>query len=106
MCSSDLGSSVFYSRMKGLLEQKLKEIGIKFLHIFRPSLLLGERKESRFGESAASFLAKGFSFIFVGGLKKYKPIAAKTVALGMYKVAQFKTEGIHIYLSDEIAELS
>jgi len=101
---ADAGSAVFYSRMKGLLEQKLKEIGIKSLHIFRPSLLLGERKEFRFGEAAASFLSKGLAFIFVGGLKKYKPIAAKTVAKGMYKAAQSKEEGIHIYLSDEIAE--
>ena len=38
-------SSVFYSRMKGLLEQKIKEISIKSIHIFRPSLLLGNRKE-------------------------------------------------------------
>jgi uncharacterized protein YbjT (DUF2867 family) len=100
------GSSVFYSRMKGLLEEKLKEIGIKSLHIFRPSLLLGERKEFRLGERAAAFLTKGISFIFLGPLKKYKPISAKTVAQGMYKAAQSKEEGIHIYLSDEIAEKS
>lgn len=99
-------SSVFYSRMKGLLEQKLTEIGIKSLYIFRPSLLIGNRKEFRVGERVSAFLSKGLSFIFIGSLKKYKPIAAKTVALGMYSAAQSKPEGIHIYLSHEIVEMS
>lgn len=99
-------SSVFYSRMKGLLEQKLSEIGIKSLHIFRPSLLVGNRKEFRLGETVSTLLTKGLSFIFIGSLKKYKPIAAKTVALGMYRAAQSKPGGIHTYLSHEIAEMS
>lgn len=100
-------STVFYTRMKGLLEQKLKEIGIKSLHIFRPSLLLGNRKEFRIGESVSAFLTKGISFFFVGWLKKYKPIEAKTVANGMYMAAQFKGEvqGIQIYLSNQIKEI-
>lgn len=99
-------SPVFYSRMKGLLEQKLKEISIKSIHIFRPSLLLGDRNEFRIGESVSSFLTKGISFIFIGTLKKYKPIDAETVAAGMYKAAQSKREGIYTYLSDQIAEIS
>jgi len=98
-------SSVFYSRMKGLLEQQLKELSIKSLHIFRPSLLLGERKEFRIGESISTFLAKRIPLIFVGPLKKYKPITAKTVAEGMYKAAQSKNEGIYTYLSNEIEEI-
>lgn len=99
-------SKVFYSRMKGLLEQELKKIGFKSLHIFRPSLLLGDRKEFRLGESAAAFISKWISFIFLGPLKKIKPIHAKNVAKGMYKAAQSKAEGVYTYLSDEIAELS
>jgi len=77
----------------------------KCLHIFRPSLLLGERKEFRIGESISSFLAKRIPLIFVGPLKKYKPITAKTVAEGMYKAAQSKNEGIYTYLSNEIEEI-
>jgi uncharacterized protein YbjT (DUF2867 family) len=103
---ADPESAVFYSRMKGLLEKRLKEIGIKSLHIFRPSLLLGDRKEFRFGESVTAFITKGIPFIFVGPLKKYKPIKAKMVAKGMYKAAQIKAEGIYTYFSDEIAEMS
>ncbi|HBV88599.1 MAG TPA: oxidoreductase [Desulfosporosinus sp.] len=95
-------SPVFYSRMKGLLEEELKMISIKSLHIFRPSLLLGDRKEFRIGESISAYLTKGISFIFIGPLKKYKPIDAKRVAKGMYKAAQSRSEGIFTYLSNEI----
>lgn len=103
---ADPNSPVFYSRMKGLLEQNLKAMGFESLHIFRPSLLLGDRQEFRLGESISGFLSKGISFIFVGPLKKYKPITAKIVAEGMYKAAQGKEEGVRIYRSDEIAKLS
>jgi len=99
-------SSVFYSRMKGLLEERLKEIGMNSLQIFQPSLLLGNRKEIRYGESVSSFLLKGVSFVFVGTLKKYKPIDAKTVATGMYKAAQTNSQGIHTYLSNQIEEMA
>ncbi len=103
---ADANSFVFYSRMKGLLEKQLKTTGLKSLHIFRPSLLLGIRKESRFGEALGAFLAKGLSFAFVGPLKKYKAISATTVAESMYKIAQRDgSKGVHIYHSDEIAKL-
>lgn len=99
-------SPVFYSRMKGLLEEELKEIGIKSVHIFQPSLLLGKRKEFRFGEAMMAYLTKGTSFIFIGSLLKYKPIAASTVAIGMYQAAQTKAEGIYTYLSNEIVQIA
>lgn len=95
-------SLFFYSRMKGLLEEQLKEIGLNSLHIFRPSLLLGNRKESRITETIGALLAKGLSLTFVGPLDKYKPIEAKNVALGMYKTAQRDGIGVHTYLSEEM----
>ena len=95
-------SPVFYSRMKGVLEEELKMLSIKSIHIFRPSLLLGDRKEFRIGESISAYLTKGISFIFIGPLKKYKPIDARRVAKGMYKAAQSSSEGIFTYLSNEI----
>lgn len=43
-------SRVFYSRTKGEMEDALSDIGFPSLHIFRPSLILGDRNEKRFGE--------------------------------------------------------
>lgn len=103
---ADSKSLVFYSKMKGLVEESLKDIGFDSLHIFRPSLLLGQRREVRSGESAAAFLSQGLSFLFSGPLGKYKPIQAKVVANGMYKAAQRESNGEYTYLSDEIPKLS
>jgi uncharacterized protein YbjT (DUF2867 family) len=41
----------FYQRLKGETDEAVKETGPKTVHIMRPSLLLGERKEFRFGEN-------------------------------------------------------
>ncbi|MNZ59697.1 hypothetical protein D3C78_777410 [compost metagenome] len=57
------------------------------LHIFRPSLLLGNRKEFRFGEKAAAIIIPIFSPLLAGKLNKYKPIQAKQVAQAMVQNA-------------------
>jgi dTDP-4-dehydrorhamnose reductase len=98
-------SSIFYSKMKGMLEEGLKQIGFPALLIFRPSLLLGERKEFRLGEWGASILMPVLSLLMIGPLAKYRGIQAKTVANGMYKAAQLKKLGVHVFLSDEIQNL-
>ena len=40
-------SNIFYSRVKGLLEEALEEIEFEEFHILRPSILLGKRSETR-----------------------------------------------------------
>jgi len=100
------GSAIFYSKMKGLVEESLKKIGFNSLHIFRPSLLLGKRQEVRSGEAAASVLSQLLLFMFRGPLRKYRPIDAKVVAKGMYRAAQKERDGHYIYMSDEIFNLS
>lgn len=99
-------SPVWYSRMKGKLEEELKQLGLPALYIFQPSLLLGKRKEFRFGETAAALLSKFFGFLFIGPLKKYKPIKARTVAYGMYKAAQLSKPGNITFQSDKLSQLA
>lgn len=95
-------SKFFYSRVKGDLEHGLSGLGLRTLRIFRPSLLLGDREEFRFGEKAGAVAAKAFSFLMAGGLRKYRPIAAQRVAAGMAEAAKQKGESIRIYESDQI----
>jgi uncharacterized protein YbjT (DUF2867 family) len=99
-------SKVFYSRVKGEVEDAIKKVGISSLHFFRPSLLLGKRQEFRFGEHFASILSPIYSFFLVGSLRKYKPIQAKSVASAMYHAGQKHLPGNHIYLSHQIEDLS
>ena len=47
---ADAHSRIFYSRLKGEVEEVIATFPFDGLHIFRPSLLVGERKEKRLGE--------------------------------------------------------
>ncbi len=97
-------SSNFYLKTKGRMEEAISFIGIEYFHFFRPSLLLGERNEKRFGESMAKVFSKLFGFFMIGGLKKYRAIHGKTVARAMVKIAN---ENINqkVFISDEMQEL-
>lgn len=99
---SDEQSKIFYNRVKGKTEQQLQQLQLQQLIIVRPSLILGERNEVRFGESLVAKLSMWLSFIFKGKMKKYKPIQAKDIAIGMFKLAKLCKESLIIVSSDEI----
>lgn len=99
-------SRIFYSRTKGQLEEQLKKAGLSALHIFQPSLLMGERAEFRLGEKLAAFLSPVYSPLMVGKLRKYKPVSGRRVAYAMHNAAQSALSGVFIYPSDKIVELS
>ncbi len=96
--SANPDSSIWYSRMKGNLERDL-------CRLVRPSLLLGQREEFRFGEHAAAWLMPKLAFLLVGNLRKYRAIEGAVVAKAMYRDAQLSESGVRIYMSDEIARL-
>lgn len=103
---ADSSSKVFYSRTKGQLEDALKKNGFSALHVFQPSLLLGDRKEFRLGEKAAVLLSPLFSPLLIGRLKKYKPISARRVAVAMHHAAQDLSLGAFTHPSNRIFTLS
>ena len=70
-------SNIFYSRVKGLLEEALEEIEFEEFHILRPSILLGKRSETRPTEYISKLIMNYFSFLLPW---KYKPIHAKIIA--------------------------
>lgn len=103
---ADPHSAFFYNRVKGELERDLIALGLPSLHIFRPSLLLGKRGESRPGEEAATLLSKIFSPFFSGPLAKYRPVEARAVAYAMYAAATRPPAGpVCVHESAAIAAL-
>jgi len=98
-------SSFFYNRVKGEMEERVKSLPFKGVHIFRPSLLLGNRKEFRLGEKTAEMLFTRLPFLFRGSLKKYAPIKAEQVAKFMAERAIKGEKGIFTYESDEMNRL-
>ncbi len=77
-------SSGDYLKFKGEVEEELKRLNFPKLGIMRPSFLLGDRKEKRIGEKIGIFF-KLLNPLFVGPLRKMKPIHSETIAKAMIK---------------------
>lgn len=102
---ADANSGNFYLKTKGEIQDFLKDCDFKSVAVLQPSLLLGNRTEFRLGEKVGAFFMKTLSFLFLGNLKKYKPIESKTVAKALLKIAQTNNKGFKIYESDVIQEI-
>jgi uncharacterized protein YbjT (DUF2867 family) len=87
----------FYSRVKARMEQAVSEIGFDAVHIVRPSLLLGPREERRLGEDIAQKLAPFLAPLFIGPLKKYRPVRADEVAAALQALASRPSQGVQIH---------
>lgn len=98
-------SNVFYSKVKGQTEEDLKSLDFDHLGIFRPSLLLGNRHEFRFGEKVATIVMK--PLVWLKLFKNIRPIYDYQVAKAMVSVALDQNRnGIKIISSGEMQDLS
>lgn len=107
---SSIGASArsgnFYLHTKGETEEAVLGSGIPTVHILRPSMLLGPRQEKRTGESIGKVLIRLIGPLLFGTLKKYRGIAADTVAHAMVQLAHDPRTGHFIHESDEIEALA
>jgi len=97
-------SLIFYSRIKGALEEKVAELPFRSIAILRPSILKGKREKPRPGEQVSVFFTGFFTkFIF----RKYRPVPAQTVAKSMIRAAfEKQLPGVRIVDAGEIFILS
>ena len=102
---ADPNSSGDYLKFKGLVEEELKRLSFNKLGIMRPSFLIGDRKEKRLGEKLGIFVFKLLSPLFLGPLKKMKPIQSEKVAKAMIKISNgdFRQQ---VFESNKIVEIS
>ena len=98
-------SSGLYLKNKGQAEQELINLNFPRLAIIRPSILLGNRKENRIGEKIGIFVMKLLSPLFLGKLKKYKPIKVENVAKAMANIAQNDYQKT-IFESDQLVKIA
>jgi uncharacterized protein YbjT (DUF2867 family) len=82
-------SRIFYNRVKGELERDLLALNYPRTTIARPSLILGDRDESRLDERVFSHL---------GWLMppKYKPVHARDIAASLVDAARAQESGVQI----------
>lgn len=97
-------SSIFYNRVKGEVEEAIGQCGYQGFHVFRPSLLLGERQEKRMLEGMAQVAFNLLSRIMIGAFGRYRAIEGKTVAYSMVWVAK-KQQGGRVIESREIQRI-
>ncbi|HSI90183.1 MAG TPA: oxidoreductase, partial [Adhaeribacter sp.] len=90
---ADKNSLFYYNRVKGEMEETVSNLPFAAVHIFRPSLLLGNRSETRAGEKIGEKVMESLKFALVGPLKKYRAIEARTVARAMVTKAAGNTNG-------------
>lgn len=98
---SDKTSSVFYNKVKGEVEEAIDAVNFQTYHIFRPSLLMGPRSESRSGEEAGKVFFKYFGFLVP---LKYKGIESIKVARAMLHFAKQTQNGNFIHESKELQQ--
>jgi len=99
---ADAKSSVFYNKTKGEMQRDVLNQNIENTYVLQPSLIVGDRNESRLGENIAGTLMKVFGFLIP---KKYKIIQAKTIAETM-RILSKENYAKHIITSSEIKKIA
>ncbi|MBC6697649.1 Rossmann-fold NAD(P)-binding domain-containing protein [Hymenobacter puniceus] len=99
---ADEKSRIYYNRVKGEMEEAVRQTPFRAVHLFRPSLLLGERSEQRLGERVGAALLRALRPVLLGPLRRYRAVEAATVARAMLRAATQDTIGIHVHPSDKI----
>lgn len=84
---------IFYSRIKGQLEDAIAVMGFEKYIIFRPGLLL-RKGTDRFGERVSAAILKALNTI--GLIRKFKPLPTSVLAEKMAKAPKVLTAGKHV----------
>lgn len=101
---ADKNSRFFYNKTKGEMEEAVLAEQIAETYILRPSLIDGNREESRPFELAWKKVMRLANFIMIGSLKKYRSIQAETIASAM-QILSKNNYPKSIIESEEIKEI-
>lgn len=96
---ADPKSSVFYSRMKGELDEAVTKLPFQKTVIVRPSILDGNRKEKRPAEKISLAIMRTLSKVI---LKKYRPTPVDVLAARMISLSLDQQNGFRIIEANEI----
>ncbi|PIE47944.1 MAG: nucleoside-diphosphate sugar epimerase [Flavobacteriales bacterium] len=96
-------STLFHSRTKGKMEQRVLACDIPNILIYRPSLIYGQRPEHRWFETIGTYMVKALQIFMVGKLKKYQAISGQDLAEALF--LGVKNTGHQIIFRDEFLSL-
>ena len=89
-------SRIFYSKLKGEIEEAMKELKFDNCYIYQPSILIGARTESRPMEYLSQKLCPFFDLFMLGSLKDYHSISATSIAKFMHRILSQEEAGVHV----------
>lgn len=96
---ADSKSSVFYSRMKGELDEAVSRLPFQKTIIVRPSILDGNRKEKRPAEKVSLAIMRALTKVI---LKKYRPTPVDLLASQMIRLSLEEKSGCQIIEASKI----
>lgn len=96
---ADPHSRVFYTRVKGEVEDAVRALPFAAVHIFRPSFLTGPRAQARPGERLMLGLMGPLGFLVPA---RYRPVAGRLVAQAMIAAALDSRAGVTVHESEQI----
>lgn len=96
-------SSIFYTKMKGELDEAVAKIGFSNLVILRPASLTGPRENRRMAEEITVPVLNILTRFI---MKNYRPISGETVAKAMINAVFRKNTNITIYEGAEVFNLA
>lgn len=94
---ANAGSSVFYVRTKGEVERDVLALNFDHTHIFRPSMILGERDEDRPRERMFVAVWNVVNPLLVGPLDRYRGLTGEEIARAITKAAQREAGKVRLY---------
>jgi len=98
-------SLMFYTRMKGKLDDFVAKQGYETLVYFKPSIIRGDRPDNRVGEKIGGIVAEKAAE-WVPGMAKYQPITGQELGKAIVNCACGELcPGVHTYELDEIFDL-
>lgn len=100
---ADANSSIFYNKVKGQVQDAIAALGFDVCCFYQPSMLLGDRTESRPTEKIGQKLMVFFDFLIPS---LYKAIDGGFVAQAMIENALHAKTGIQIIPSDQLLKLA
>ena len=92
-------SKVFYTKMKGALDEAVQELGFEGCFILRPPSLI-RKGSDRFGEKVGIVALKAFNAI--GLMRSFTPMPTEAVAAAMIRLTKSSRQGFEIINSQDI----
>ncbi|MCD0470356.1 NAD(P)H-binding protein [Flavobacterium sp. JAS] len=90
-------SKIKYVKTKGETERDIIALDFDYTHIFRPTMIVGNRKDKRPFEKIGMMIWKLIYPVFIGKQTDYKEIDGKEIAKAMNNAALNQTQKVKIY---------